>query len=201
MNGKNNMDFSAYAGYHFRLHKDLVLDNSISPVFAISRSHNFVNGDANEVNMQSYSLAYEIKRETKTGFNFSTRFTPQYRQMKSNLSPEQDNNGFVFTSGGSFEYFLSKTFKVYTNYDYSYEAPTAAFDQKIERFLIHPGVSKKFLKNESLVLDFTINDVLNQNIGYSRMQTNSIFMQRRFDTIQRYYMLKLSWDFTKMFVK
>ncbi|MBD1431000.1 outer membrane beta-barrel protein [Sphingobacterium litopenaei] len=201
INGKNNMNLSAYAGYHFRLYKDLVLDNSISPVFSISRNHNFVDGDANEVNSQTYSLAYEIKRETKTGFNFSTRFTPQYRQMTSNLSPEQDNNGFVFTSGGSFEYFFSKTFKIYTNFDYSYEAPTAAFDQKIERFLIHPGVSKKFLKNESLVLDFMINDVLNQNIGYSRMQTNSIFMQRRFDTIQRYYMLKLSWDFTKMFIK
>lgn len=201
MNGKNNMDLSAYAGYHFRLNKDLVLDNSISPIFSISRSHNFVDGNANEVNTQSYSLAYEIQRQTKTGFNFSTRFTPQYREMRSNLSPEQDNNGFVFTSGGSLEYFVSKTFKVYTNYDYSYEAPTAAFDQKIERFLIHPGVSKKFLKNESLVLDFVINDVLNQNIGYSRMQSNSIFMQRRFDTIRRYYMLKLSWDFTKMFVK
>ncbi|MCA5004548.1 outer membrane beta-barrel protein [Sphingobacterium bovistauri] len=199
--GKNNFDWSVYSGYYFRLNKELVLDNSISPVFSISRNHNFVNGDANVVNTQSYSLTYEIKRETKTGFNFSTKFTPQYRQMKSNLRPEHDNSGFVFTSGGSLEYFISKTFKVYTNYDYSYEAPTAALDQKLERFLIHPGVSKKFLKNESLVLDFVVNDVLNQNIGYSRSQRNSIFEQRRFDTIRRYYMLKLSWDFNKMFVK
>ncbi|WP_159634326.1 outer membrane beta-barrel protein [Sphingobacterium composti Ten et al. 2007 non Yoo et al. 2007] len=201
VNGKNNLNWSVYSGYFFRLHKELAVENSISPAFTISRNNNFVNGEANEINSQNYSLAYEIKRETKTGFNFSTRFTPQYRQMTSNLSPDQDNNGFVFTSGGSVEYFFTKTFKVYTNYDYSYEAPTAAFDQKIERFLIHPGVSKKFLKNESLILDFVINDVLNKNIGYSRMQTNSIFMQRRYDTIRRYYMLKLSWDFTKMLVK
>lgn len=199
--GKRNLSLAMYSGYHFRLNKALALDNSVSAVFAINENNNFFNGAENLVKSNNYTLSYEVKRETKTGFNFSTKFNPQYRQMTSNLSPDQNNNGFLFTSTGSLEYFFSSSFKVYTNYDYSYEAPTEAFDQKIERFLVHPGISKKFLKNESLMLDFTINDVLNQNIGYSRMQSNSIFTQRRFDTIRRYYMLKLSWDFNKMFVK
>lgn len=201
MDGKRNLNLSMYGGYHFKLNKKFALDNSFQLVFATSENNNFFNNDANVVKAQNYNFSYEIKRETKTGFNFSTKFTPQYRQMTSNLRPDQDNNGFVFASNGSFEYFITKTFKVYTNYDYSYEAPTDAFDQKLERFLVHPGISKKFLKNESLVLDFMINDVLNQNVGYSRAQSNSVFMQRRFDTIRRYYMLKLSWDFNKMFVK
>ncbi len=201
MNGKTDHNLAIYAGYHFRLFKPLALDNSFTLTFSNGKNNNFFNDAANLVKSQSYSLAYEFKRETKTGFNFVTRFTPQYRNMTSNLSPDQNNSGFVFTSGGGLEYFFSSSFKVYTNYDYSYEAPTEAFDQKIERFLVHPGISKKFLKNESLMLDFTVNDVFNQNIGYSRMQSNSIFIQRRYDTIRRYYMLKLSWDFTKMFVK
>jgi len=90
---------------------------------------------------------------------------------------------------------------VYTNINYSYEAPTQAFDQKIERFLVTPGVSKKLLKDESLTVDFMVNDIFNNNIGYSRSQYNAIFTQRRYDTIRRYYMLKVSWDFNKMFVK
>lgn len=199
--GKRNLSLALYSGYFFRLNKALVLDNSITGLLAINENNNFFNGDENLVKSNNYTLSYEVKRETKTGFNFSTKFSPQYRQMTSNLSPDQNNNGFVFTSTGSLEYFFSSSFKVYANYDYSYEAPTEAFDQKIERFLVHPGISKKFLKNESLMLDFTINDVLNENIGYSRAQSNSVFTQRSFETIRRYYMLKLSWDFNKMFVK
>ncbi|SKB45783.1 Carboxypeptidase regulatory-like domain-containing protein [Sphingobacterium nematocida] len=201
MNGKKDFNAAMYGGYHFRLNKALVLDNSFGLVFNVGENNNFFNSEANLVKSQSYTFSYEIKRETKTGLNFQTKLSPQYRQMKSNLSPDQDNNGFVMGVSGGLEYFFSSLFKIYTNYDYSYEAPTAAFDQKLERFLVHPGISKKFLKNESLMLDFTVNDVFNKNIGYSRAQSNSVFTQRRYDTIRRYYMLKVSWDFTKMFVK
>ncbi len=201
MNGKQDFSASMYGGYHFRLNKALMLENSVSLVLGVNRNNNFFNSEANLVKSQNYTLSYEIKRETKTGLNFVTKLSPQYRQMTSNLSPGRDNSGFVFGVSGGIEYFLSSSFKIYTNYDYSYEAPTDAFDQKLERFLVHPGVSKKFFKNESLMLDFTINDVFNQNLGYSRTQSNSVFTQKRFDTIRRYYMLKLSWDFNKMFVK
>ena len=201
MNGKQDFGVSTYGGYHFRLNKALVLDNSVSLMVGVNENNNFFNNAANLVKSQNYTFSYEIKRETKTGLNFVTKLSPQYRQMTSNLSPDQDNNGFIFGVSGSVEYFFASSFKVYTNYDYSYEAPTAAFDQKLERFLVHPGISKKFFKNESLMLDFTVNDVFDQNLGYSRAQSNSVFTQKRFDTIRRYYMLKLSWDFNKMLVK
>lgn len=198
---KTDLSANMWAGHFFKLNKDLGLGNSPRLNMSVSRNHNFVNGLANRIESASYAFGYNITRDTKTGLNFDLTFNPQYRTMTSNLSPDQNNNGFVFTSNGSVEYFLTKTWKVYTNYDYSYEAATDAFQAKIERFLLHPGISKKLLKDESLVLDFMINDVLNRNVGYSRSQSNSVFMQRRYDTIRRYYMLKVSWDFNKMFVK
>ena len=198
---KSNKSISFWSGYYFKLNKKLGLSNSPQLNFNISENNNFVNGEANLVKSSNYSFTYQLVRDTKTGLNFDMNFTPQYRKMTSNLRPDQNNNGFVFGSNGSIEYFLSKTLKIYTNYQYTYEAPTEAFSQDLSRFLIHPGISKKFLKNESLMLDFTVNDLLNQNIGYSRYESNSVFTQNRYDTIKRYYMLKLSWDFNKMFVK
>lgn len=201
IDGKTNKSFGLWGGNHFKLNKDLGLTNSPQVGINLSENNNFFDGQENVVKTSNYSFTYQITRDTKTGLNFNLNFSPQYRKMTSNLRPDQNNNGFVFGSNGSLEYFITKTFKLYTNYDYSFEAATEAFSEDLSRFLIHPGISKKFFKNESLMLDFTINDLLNENIGYSRAQSNSVFVQRRFDTIQRYYMLKLSWDFNKMFVK
>jgi len=201
ISGKTDFNASGYGGTNFKLLKDLNISNEPGLSVSYSANNNFFNGERNEIKSTSYNFTYKVMRETKTGFNFNMSFSPQYRKMTSILSPDQNNSGFVFTSDGSLDYYITKTFKVYTNINYSYEAPTQAFDQKIERFLVTPGVSKKLLKDESLTVDFMVNDIFNNNIGYSRSQYNAIFTQRRYDTIRRYYMLKVSWDFNKMFVK
>lgn len=201
IDGKKDYNVNGFVATSFKLNKALALTNEPSVNVGYSISNNFYDGEKNEIQTTNYSFNYKLVRETNTGFNFNMTFSPQYRKMTSNLTPDQNNSGFVFASNGTLVYHFDKTFKVYTNINYSYEAPTQAFDQKIERFLITPGISKKLLKNESLVVDFMINDLLNDNVGYSRTQYNSIYTQRRFDTLRRYYMLKLSWDFNKMFVK
>lgn len=198
--GKTNLSANFWSGYYFKLNKKLGLSNSPQLSLSTSENYNFFNGELNKVNTTNYNFTYTLTRDTKTGLNFNINLSPQYRVMESNLQQNTNSNGFVFGSSGSVEYFFTKTLKVYTNYDYTYEAATKAFDQKFDQFLLHPGVSKKFLKNESLILDFTVNDVLNQNKGFSRSASSSVFTQRRYDTIRRYYMLKLSWDFTKMFL-
>ncbi|MDM1294893.1 outer membrane beta-barrel protein [Sphingobacterium sp. N143] len=198
--GKTNTSVNIWSGYHFKLSKKLGLSNTPQFYLNMSDNYNMFNKQLNQVNTTNFNFVYNFRRDTKTGLNFDLNLSPQYRLMKSSLEQHTNSNGFVFGSYGSVEYFISKTFKVYTNYNYTYEAATKAFDEKFEQFLLHPGVSKKFLKNESLVLDFMINDVLNQNKGFSRSASTSIFTQRRYDTIRRYYMLKLSWDFTKMFL-
>ncbi|WP_437921390.1 outer membrane beta-barrel protein [Sphingobacterium sp. LRF_L2] len=198
--GKTNTNASIWAGNYFKIDKDLGLGNSPQFSLSLNQGYNYFNGELNNVNTTNYNFTYNVVRDTKTGLNFNVNFSPQYRVMNSSLQKDINSNGFVFGSNGNIEYFFSKTLKVYANYNYTYEAPTEAFNQKFEQFLVHPGISKKFLKNESLVVDFMINDVLNQNKGFSRSAVNSVFTQRRFDTIRRYYMLKISWDFAKMFI-
>lgn len=200
VNGKTNTSVNVWSGLYFKLSKKLGLSNSPQFYVNLSDNYNMFNHQLNKVNTTNFNFTYNFKRDTKTGLNFDLNFSPQYRLMKSSLEQNTNSNGFVFASNGSVEYFFSKTLKIYTNYSYSYEAATKAFDEKFEQFLLHPGVSKKFLKNESLMLDFTVNDILNQNKGFSRSASTSVFTQRRYDTIRRYYMLKLSWDFTKMFL-
>ncbi len=201
MQGRTNSSYNIWSGYYFKLFKQLNVANSPQLNASWSDSYNFFEEKENKIRTTNYNVRYNLQRQTTTGFNFDVNFVPQYRQMTSSLQPDQDNNGFVFGAHGNLSYFLTKTFKIYANYNYTYEAPTEAFNSSFDQFLIHPGVSKKFFKNESLTVDFTVNDVLDQNRGFRRNVSNSVFVQRSFETIRRYYMLKLSWDFTKMFIK
>lgn len=201
IDGHANVGVSFWGGHYAKISKSLGLSHSPQINGSANVSYNFFNGELNKVNSSNYGATYQLIRDTKTGLNFNFNLSPKYRVMTSSLQKNVNSNGFVFDSDGSVEYFFDKTFKVYVNYNYTYQAATDAFAEKFDQFLLHPGVSKKLLKNESLIVDFTVNDVLNANKGFSRSAVNSIFTQRRYDTIRRYYMLKVSWDFTKMFIK
>ncbi|GHE23676.1 collagen-binding protein [Sphingobacterium griseoflavum] len=159
---------------------------------------NYINSVLSENDNIDLSLSLSFSRSVKKGLDFSIGFTPGYSMLRNSLQPDLNSNGFVYRSNANLEYFLPWKLKVYSNMDYLYQAPTSIFAEKLDRFLWQPGVSKKFLKSESLNINFFVNDVLNQNIGFTRQQRASTLVQDRYNTIARYFMLKISWDFTSM---
>jgi hypothetical protein len=58
-------------------------------------------------------------------------------------------------------------------------------------------VAKKFMKNDQLELRFSAFDILNQNLGFSRYAQNNIVTETNYNTIRRYGLLSLTWNFTK----
>jgi hypothetical protein len=75
------------------------------------------------------------------------------------------------------------------------------YSKKFERFVLSPALSKKFRKDEKLELTFMVNDLLKQNVGFDRSQNGTLLTERRYNTISRYYMVKLTWEINKMLVK
>jgi hypothetical protein len=57
-------------------------------------------------------------------------------------------------------------------------------------------VSKKFFKKGQLELKLTLYDILNQNTGYSRTARGNTISQESYNTIRRYGMLNVVWNFT-----
>ena len=57
-------------------------------------------------------------------------------------------------------------------------------------------MSKKFLKKGELEAKLAVYDILNQNTGYTRTAEGSSIYQNSYNTIRRYGMLSLIWNFT-----
>ena len=56
-------------------------------------------------------------------------------------------------------------------------------------------IEKKFLKNDALVLRFSIHDILNQNKGYNRTVQSYAIVEKHYLTYQRYGLITLTWNF------
>ena len=72
------------------------------------------------------------------------------------------------------------------------------FDRNNNVFRWNAYVSKKFLKNDELELRASVFDILNQNLGFSRYANSNEVTESNYNTIRRYGMVTLIWNFTKM---
>lgn len=197
-----------YSGYNFTLIKKLQIKMDLGANASLNNYYNRIKDESDPANILDFSdnknVSYNIdgqigfQKSTTKGFDFYINFTPGYRVLKTTLNPELNSEGFTFGSWGRYTYNLPAKIQLTGEIDFEYEAATKSLPTDFSRFKFSPGIQKKFLKNESLIANFYVNDVFNQNVGFSRSQSGQAITQQRFNNISRYYMLRLTWEFTSM---
>lgn len=187
-----------WIGGGFDVNKKVQLKARVSGNGSYSNYYNYINGQLNENTNYNYSLGFNLSKNTTKNIDFNVGFFPGWRLMETSLESDRNSSGFIYTSSVWYSWKLPWKLNFYGNLTYTYEAPTKVLDEKFELLLFKPGVSKKFLNDESLSIDFYVNDIFNQNKGFRRFQSGSTISQNTYNTISRYFMLKVSWDFTSM---
>lgn len=195
----NNMNVDFNGWYYTPLLKKYQVFHGLNGGVSYSSNYNYINQMLAHAENQSYSLGYGWRKSTTKGLDFDFQLAPTYNIQQNSVGLGADSKGFMFTGTGSFKYFLPAKFRLETNFNYLYQAPTEVYSEAFERFIINPALSRKFLQNETLILTFMVNDLLNQNVGFSRQQSGTQLTEQRYNTIGRYYMLKLTWELNKMF--
>jgi len=198
ISGKTNYQSNAIIGKRFIISPKADLSNTISANVSVNKDYVYFNEIINQVNSSTYQISYNLLRNTKAGLDFNVTVSPSYRKMQYK-SLDMNNNVFFITSSGSINYFIKSSFKLYINYSYNYEAPSETFDSNFSRLIFSPGISRNFLKNQELSVDLSVFDAFNQNVGFSRSVINSSFTERYYDTIRRYFMIKISYNLLKNF--
>lgn len=201
LNHYSNNQINITPRYYGKLWKKFQLRHGGGPSASFSNNYNYVNNVLANAKVQSYSLYYGVQRSTIKGLDFDINVSPGYLIQDNSIGAMEDSKGFTFSSEGNLKYFLPAKFILRADFSYSYQAPTAVYSKKFERFVLSPALSKKFRKDEKLELTFMVNDLLKQNVGFDRSQNGNLLTERRFNTISRYYMVKLTWEINKMLVK
>lgn len=164
----------------------------------INRTNNFVNNVKNTSNYNSYRIGVDAGYETKDEkfeFDLGTDFT--YNDNSASISTLATSYWTIeYTFDISYE--LPWKLEIGTDFNWYVREQTAVFDRNNNVFRWNAYVGKKFLKNDQLELRATVYDILNQNLGFNRFATSNQITENSYNTIRRYGLISLVWNFTKM---
>jgi hypothetical protein len=196
INVDGNYNAWGYLGYGFRVQK-WNMRMGVRGNTNINHVNNYVNNVKNVTDNNSYTGGLEFNYDTKDEkFSFSLNPSVTYNDNKSTISNLTTS---FWTTNTEFEasYELPKKFEIGSDFNWYLREQTAVFDQNNNVFKWNAYVSKKFLKNDQLELRAYVNDILNQNIGFTRYAQNNFVSENNYNTIRRYGMLSLTWNFTR----
>lgn len=161
-------------------------------------NYSMINEAVNAMDNQTLRFGLSLSAHNLKVVDYRLSVVPSYVIQKSSLQPETNNDGWNFGSDASLTIRFPAKIKLYTDGNYSFQPATAAFSEELHRLLINMSLEKSFLKNESLVLNFAVNDLLNDGTGFDRNASQNRIVQQERNYLGRYFLLSMKWDFNIM---
>ena len=145
-------------------------------------------------NLTNWSSTYNVNGGFVLGSNisekvdFTIQYSGSYNIVNNTLQQTGNNNYFNHTASVKFNWLFYKGFVFNTTLQNTlYEGVAQGFNQDI--FIWNAALGYKFLKDKSLEIRASVNDILNQNSGISRTITGTYVEDDRTQVIRRYLLL------------
>jgi hypothetical protein len=196
VNVNGNYNAWGYIGYGFRIQK-WNLRMGVNGNTNTNHVNNIVNGVKNITDNNSYTGGIDFDYEgEKEKFEISLNPRVTYNDNRSTISTLTASY-WTTTTELEMSWELPMKFEIGSDINWYIRQKTVVFDGNNNVFKWNAYVSKKFAKNDQLELRAYVNDILNQNIGFNRFAQNNYVTENNYNTIKRYGMLSLTWNFTK----
>lgn len=176
-----------------------LLKIGLGTILGINGNNNTIisNGFINHILSNNFNWAVILSKQKTNKYRVQINITPQYNVNKSSLQSGFKNNywGYTLLSDISL-YFIPKVL-LHTNVNYTWQQKTEVFNTNLSRLIWNADVTKRFFKKENFSIKLSANDILNENIGFSRTTSNNFISQNSYNTIGRYFLLSAVWNFNR----
>jgi len=195
--GKQTSNFNFWSNYGKKIEK-LGVNVWVGMNGNGNTYYNLVNDVLNRTQNYSFNPRLGINKYKEKKIELYLSGGPIYTISRSSLQPNTNNNGTGFNADGGFTIYLPGKFQIGSNSNYEYSPKTASFGTDFSKTIINASIVKTFLKNDNLKFTIWGNDLLNQNVGFSRTANSNMIIQNSYTTIKRYVMFTIDYEFTKM---
>ncbi|MDF2191968.1 outer membrane beta-barrel protein [Paraflavitalea sp. CAU 1676] len=141
----------------------------------------------------NFRLVHEWKKVMTTTYSFTANFG----FGRSSLGSSASSRNFFHRHSIDSRVYLPWKLSLNSDCELGFIPKNSAFNSSINTVRWNMGLEKKFLKDESLSLLFNVNDLLNQNTGYTRQVSGNYTNESNRFVIKRYFLLTATWNFTK----
>ncbi len=195
VNVDGNYEVRSYASYGNKL---AGINFNIGGNANFSHNNNFINGLKNETDRLMLSPSLYLRYDKDTTIDFSYRFYPSYTVNTSSVRSDVKTKYWIFSQELEGGINLPHNIRIGTSVDWDIRQRLSDQDRNNNVFRWNAYITKSFFKDKSLVAKIYANDILDQNVGYNRINNADYIAENTYNTIRRYFLFSLSWNFTKM---
>ncbi len=194
VNVNGNYNAFAFLGYGFKLKKiDLQMGARLSS--GINHINSYVNSALNKSDNNTYSFTPTIEyfKDKKFSIEFDPSFS--YNDNKSTITSYSTS---YWTSNNELTATVQLPWKleVSATVNWFLREETRLFYKGNNVLLCNAYIGKKLRKKSDIEIRASVFDIFNQNVGYSRSGQAGIITEENYNTIRRYGMLSLIWNFS-----
>jgi hypothetical protein len=192
VNGAYNA--STWLSYNKRLPKSKV-SVKVTADGNVGRNPQFVNevlsyGSTAAVGL-GLGLGYTVQRKVSIDIDFDVN-----RNLYRNARLNQENKYWSMDPSGSASAYLTKRCVLSSEVTYTWQEANQNFANNFSRAIWDAQIEYRFLKNKNLVSRVTVQDILNQNIGYTRSSYGNMLTESNYLSIRRMALLGIIYNFS-----
>lgn len=187
-----------YYGYTLKK-SDINLGTQIITRF--DRYCNEINNKINILRNKSYTFKLSVDKYLDKQFSVSVSSSVIMNSYSYSINLDTTIKSLFYNLNVSADKYLPRKFQIHSELDFNSRHQTAFLVNYTNTYLLNVWVGKKILKNDAILFKVSVNDLLNQNNGYNRFSKNNYISQSTYNTIKRYYMIAVLWNFTKVISK
>lgn len=166
---------------------------SLSTNYNVAYSYNNKVLSTNET--RSYNANFYIQRNEAKKYSIYLSGGPSYSFNTYSSNPTSNNNALGYNIYSQGTLFLPGKFQIATDLNYRYQGAITNLSA-LTTNMWNGSITKTFLKGDNLKFIISGNNLLNQE-QFTRNVTPTGITQTSYNTLKRYFMLTISWDFTK----
>jgi hypothetical protein len=157
--------------------------------------YSYNNGSLSTDGRRSFNASLYLQKNEVKKYGVSVSGGPNYTIYTYSARSESNSRPFGYNISASGNVYLPGKFQIASDIRYAYTGSVPnipGYDTK----MLNASIIKTFLKGDNLKFTITGNNLFNQDV-ISRGSGPTGITQTRTNNILRYFMLTVSWDFTK----
>jgi len=196
VNLNGNHSFSVIFNYGIKLKK---LDSyfNIGANIDAFKTSNIVNNILNITRSNNFTSGISFNKDKQEKFSFALQLVSTYTTSASTIQRNLKTSFWTYKMVAEGAIYLPYKLQLHGDMDYAIRQKIPGFVSNKNIFLLNGRLEKKIMKDNSLSVGITANDILNQNQGFNRSVSSNFITQSTNSTIARYFMLSIVWNFNK----